>query len=63
MKYFLGLEKVRGNNKTLRAVMCDDNTITRDHKNILTEQAKYYAKLYTHNPKVLFALHDIKVTK
>ena len=31
-KYFLGLEKVRYSNKTLNAIYCEDNTVTRDQR-------------------------------
>ena len=53
-KYYLGLEKVKYANKTLNAIMCDDNTVTREEKKILREQRKFYKKLYTENPDVIF---------
>ena len=53
-KYFLGLEKTKYQNKTLRAVMCEDKTITRDQHRIITEQAKFYKKLYSKNPEAKF---------
>ena len=58
-KYFLGLEKTRCSNKTLRALLCEDNTITRDQAKILKEQEKFYKKLYSKNPEVQFMLNDI----
>ena len=57
-KYFLGLEKVRFRNKTLNAIECDDNSITRDQKKILHEQAKYYHKLYSVDPGIEFKLKN-----
>ena len=53
-KYFLGLERTKSCNKTLKAVMCDDNSIARNNKKILFEQRKYYQKLYARNPEVVF---------
>ena len=56
-KYFLGLEKVKAQNKNLNIVRCEDNTITRDQGKILREQAKFYRKLYSKDPKVAFQVH------
>ena len=53
-KFFFGLERVRSNNKNIRQLICEDNSITRDLKKILLEQKKFYAKLYTNNPEVAF---------
>ena len=55
-KYFFRLEKVKYQNKTLKAVMREDNSITHDERQILAEQAKFYRKLYTSNPKIHFEL-------
>ena len=52
--FFLGLERVKCSNKTLKAVLCEDNSITRDQKKILNEQRKFYQKLYTQDPNVVF---------
>ena len=57
-KYFLGLEKVKAKNKTLNALMCEDGTKTRDQRQILKEQAKFYLKLYSSNPQITFELHN-----
>ena len=55
-KYFLRLEKVKYNNKTVNALLCEDGTITRNEKKILREQTKFYRKLYSANPDIKFKL-------
>ena len=55
-KYILGLEKIRYNNKTMRQLLCEDNTVTRNQRKIFYEQTKYYRKLYTSNPDVICLL-------
>ena len=60
-KMFLGLEKTKCSNKTLKAVLCEDNTIVRENKKILLEQLKYYKKLYAHNPNVAFAYVSLRL--
>ena len=57
-KYFLGLEKTRYNNKTLNAIYCEDNTVTRDQRKILLEQAKFYRKLYSKDHGIFFKLSN-----
>ena len=57
-KYFLGLEKVKASNKTLKAIICEDGSITRQQKKIIREQFKFYKKLYAKNPEIEFALKN-----
>ena len=57
-KYFYGLERVKYSNKTLNAIMCNDGTITREEKKILLEQNRFYHKLYSKDPNVLFQITD-----
>ena len=57
-KYFLGLERVKYSNKTMRELITEDNKITRDQKVILMEQHKYYKKLYSSNPRIAFMLQN-----
>ena len=57
-KYFLGLEKVKYSNKTIKILQCEDNTVTRDEKKILKEQFNFYRKLYSKDPKVRFILQN-----
>ena len=57
-KFFLGLEKTQASNKTIKALRCEDNTITRDQKKILAEQLKFYRKLYTKNPNAAFVFQN-----
>ena len=45
-------------NKNLNIIRCLDNSITRDQKRILTEQAKFYRKLYAKNLEVKFTLQN-----
>ena len=60
-KFFLGLEKIKHRNKTLNAIKCEDNMITRDEKKILQEQAKFYKKLYSKDPNVKCILENVNV--
>ena len=53
-KYFLGLEKTKYSNKTMKCLIREDGTICRDSKKILLEQRKFYAKLYSKDPNVYF---------
>ena len=39
-------------------IRCEDNTITRDEKKILSEQAKFYRKLYSKDPLVKFVMEN-----
>ena len=57
-KYFFGLEKTKYQNKTLHKIICEDGSVTRNERKILNEQAKFYRKLYTSNPKVKFVLEN-----
>ena len=57
-KYFISLEKVKQSNKTIKMIRCDDNTITRNGKKIINEQAKYYRKLYSKRPEIKFLLEN-----
>ena len=58
-KYFFCLEKIKYNNKTLNAVLCEDGTISKDERRILQEQTKFYRKLYSKDPNVLFKLTNV----
>ena len=62
-KYFYGLEKVKYKNKTINALMLDNNAITSDEKKILAEQTKFYKKLYKSNPEVSFMFENINGLK
>ena len=53
-KYFLGLEKSKYLNKTMKRLITEDNTVVRSQKKILLEQQKFYNRLYSKNPQVLF---------
>ena len=53
-RYFMALEKTRSKNKTMRATLCHDGTITENKAEILKIQAKFYEKLYTSNPNIKF---------
>ena len=55
-KYYLGLEKTKYSNKTMKILIKEDNTIVRDQRKILMEQRKFYNKLFTANPQVSFQL-------
>ena len=55
-KYFLSLEKIHASNKSIKVLNCDDGMVTRDQNKILKEQAKFYKKLYTKDPKIMFAM-------
>ena len=57
-KYFLGLERVKYQNKTIKMLRCEDNSITRDQKKILQEQSKFYKKLYSKNPEISFVFQN-----
>ena len=54
--YFLGIEKVKYSNKTMSVMLLENNAITKDEKQILKEQFKYYKRLYTVNPDICFNL-------
>ena len=51
---YFSLEKTRYNNKTKRAILLSDGSVTRSQKKILQEQYKYYKKLNTSNPSAKF---------
>ena len=51
-KYFLGLERIKYQNKTFKVIKCSDNSITRCEKKILCKQMKFYKKLYPANPEI-----------
>ena len=53
-KYFLGLEKLKHSNKTMKCLIKEDGSILRDQKKILLEQLTFYRKLYKSNPEVFF---------
>ena len=46
-KYFFALEKVKHSNKTMRAILLSDGSISRNQTKILKEQYNFYKKLYT----------------
>jgi len=48
-KYFLALEKIRGDSKTIKTLILEDGTQVSDSKAILEEEKKFYSKLYTSN--------------
>ena len=62
-KYFLGLEKLRYSNKTMKQLIEDDGSIERDQKKILMEQVNFYRKLYTSNSNVFFEYENKMQTK
>ena len=62
-KYFLGLERTKYKNKMLKEVIRNDGSITRDEKEILNEQRKFYKKLYTADPEVLFTFKNLEGIK
>lgn len=65
-KYFFALEKSNFNKKVMKALKQKDGTITREHKYIMLEQARFYRKLYKSNPQVRFTLTnntDISLTQ
>ena len=50
-KYFLGLEKTRGNKNTMTSIRKDNGTVETDQSNILREQYQYFSKVYNQTPK------------
>ena len=55
-KYFLSLEKSRGNNNTMTSLRKNDGTSEIDQSNILREQYQYFSNIYSQSPK----LADVK---
>ena len=53
-KYFFGFVKVKYSNKTFKRLINETNEIFRDQSKILKEQHRYYRKLYTANPEIVF---------
>ena len=63
-KYFLGLEKNRAKTKTMSAVKTEHGGITRNPKEILALQVKFYSELYTKDSTINFdATKVCSVTK
>lgn len=57
-KYFFALEKSNYNKKLMKAIRLKDNSISREDKTIMKEQAMFYRKLYKSNPDVHFLLKN-----
>ena len=55
LSYYLRLEKERYNARVITCLVKEDGTISRKQKDILTMQAKYYAKLYKSDPEIIFS--------
>ena len=52
-KYFLNLEKRNDENKCIKSLIKEDNSIITDPKEILEEQRRFYHKLYSsQNPEI-----------
>ena len=50
-KYFLGLEKSRGNNNTMTSLRKRDGTAETDQSQILLEQYRYFSNIYNQSHK------------
>ena len=65
-KYSFKLEKQKYNAKVISALVRPDGTFSRNQKEILTMQAKFYENLYTVDIEILFTFEnnsDIKLTE
>ena len=51
-KYFFGLKKTKAKSKTMCKTMREDGTLTRNPKEVLDIQSKFYAKLYKVDPEI-----------
>ena len=53
-KYFLNMEKMRGDQRSCKLLIKDDGTTVETLKEIMEEQSAFYAKLYTSNKDIKF---------
>jgi len=59
-KYFLALEKIRGDSKTIKTLITEDGSQVSDPKSILEEEKEFYSKLYTSHRSQLPDFEDKK---
>ena len=59
-KYFLGLEKTKSSNKTLRKIRAENGDIIDTDDEILSELKNFYGKLYSKDDHVKFQLENTK---
>ena len=57
-KYFIGLEKRNFTQKTMYAVRKPNGQLTKDYREILNEQERFYRELYTSNPEITFNVQN-----
>ena len=55
---FFSLEKAKSKSKSMSMVRTSDGRVTRDMREILQEQARFYENLYTKDPQVNFNLEN-----
>ena len=53
-KYFFNLEKLRYNQRTMFCLVKENGTMTKNQKEILDLQAKFYSNLYTSDVEIDF---------
>ena len=56
-KYFLGLEKNNARNKIMHATFDDNHKLTKNPKEILNIQSRFYEKLYTSDNSIQTKIH------
>ena len=57
-KFFFNMEKSNFTRKTMYIAKRQDGTLTKDYREILDLQYKFYEDLYTHDPRVEFSLSN-----
>ena len=55
-QYYIAMEKSSAKYKLMSKVRLEDNTISRNQKKILKEQAKFYRNLYKSNSTIKFSI-------